>query len=345
MIAPPFVAVPPVRYGGTELVLAALVDGLVARGHAVTLYASGDSSVSATALRPYFSRAVWPPDPQFELVQSATAVWDLLDRGDADIVHAHAGTALAFAPLIGRPMIYTIHHDREEGICELIRAAGRAPLTCVAISHRQRARLEGLPAEVIHHGLPPDRYPPGSGKGAYAAFLGRFAREKGVAEALDAAREAGVPIHLAGRPHPPDAEYYREEVASRLHGKDVRWFGEIGHEGKVRLLGNAFATLFPIGWEEPFGLVMIESMLCGTPVIAYEQGSVPEVVEEGVTGFVVRDRHEMAQRLRQLGTVSFDRARCRAAALARFGVERMVSAYLGVYGAAMARRAPRVEAR
>lgn len=344
MIAPPFVAVPPVRYGGTELVLGALVEGLAARGHQVTLYASGDSTASGE-LRAYFERAVWPPDAHFELVQAATAAWDLLERRDVDLVHAHTASALAFAPLLRCPMIYTVHHDLLEGCNALMRAAGgRAALTCVAISHRQRLRLEGIPAEVIHHGLPPSRYAPGSGKGGYAAFLGRFAREKGVVDALDAARAAEVPLHLAGCPHPADAGYYRDEVAPRMGAPGIRWFGEVGHESKVRLLGNAFATLFPVEWEEPFGLVMIESMLCGTPVIAYGRGSVPEVVEEGVTGFIVDSVAALAARLRQLRGSPFDRNRCRAAAIARFGSERMVSAYLGLYGAAVAHASASEEA-
>ncbi|MFN7144282.1 MAG: glycosyltransferase, partial [Myxococcota bacterium] len=205
----------------------------------------------------------------------------------------------------------------------------------------------GIAAEVIPHGLPPERYPLGRGEGGYAAFVGRFSREKGVADALDAAHAAKVPIQLGGRAHPMDADYYRDQVAPRLERPGVRWFGEVGHEGKVRILGNAAATLFPIAWEEPFGLVMVESMLCGTPVVAYPHGSVPEVVEEGVTGFFVEDTKGMADRLNELvsGRLRFDRKRCRAAAVARFGVERMVSGYLGLYSATIARRLPRVEAR
>lgn len=351
MIAPPFVAVPPARYGGTELVLAALVDGLLARGHTVTLYASGDSTAGST-LRAHFPRSVWPPDQRFELVQASTAAWDILERRDVDLVHAHTPCALAFAPLLPCPSVYTIHHDREEGTCELMRAAlaaraGPGSLTCVAISHRQRARLGGIPAEVIHHGLPPDRYPLGRGEGGHLAFVGRFAEDKGIADALDVAHATGIPIQVAGRPHPPDADHYRDRVAPRLERPGVRWFGEVGHEGKIRILGNALATLFPIAWEEPFGLVMIESMLCGTPVVAYPRGSVPEIVEEGVTGFLVDDVEAMADRVAQLqaGRGRFDRKRCRAAAIARFGAERMVSSYLGLYGATVADRLTRVEAR
>ncbi len=347
MIAPPFVAVPPPRYGGTELFLAGLVDGLLAQGHAVTLYASGESTVGSV-VRAHYAHPVWPPDPTRELVQAASAVWDILDRREVDIVHAHCGSAVAFAPLLPMPMIYTVHHAREEGVCELLRAANRGgTLTTVAISHRQRVLLGDLPAQVIHHGLPAERYPLGRGDGAYAAFLGRFSPEKGVGEALDAAALAGVPIRLAGRPHAVDAAYFRDEVSPRLEKTGVRWFGEVGPEGKAKLLGSAAATLFPAKWEEPFGLVMIESMLCGTPVIAYGRGSVPEVVDEGVTGFVVDSVEAMAERLARLvvGRPAFDRKRCRAVATARFGLARMVGAYTELYRVAATRPVYAMEAR
>lgn len=327
--------------------LAGLVDGLLAQGHVVTLYAAGESTVGSV-IRAHYPRPVWPPDPTRELVQSATAVWDILERKEVDLVHAHCGSAVAFAPLLPVPMVYTVHHAREEGICDLLRAAaGRAALTTVAISHRQRVLLGDLPARVVHHGLPTDRYPLGRGEGAYAAFLGRFSPEKGVAEALDAAARARVPIRLAGRPHAVDTAYFRDEVAARLEQTGVRWFGEVGPEGKAKLLGGAAATLFPATWEEPFGLVMIESMLCGTPVIAYARGSVPEVVDEGVTGFVVDSLDAMADRLALLvqGRPRFDRGRCRAVATARFGAERMVAAYTEVYRAAVSRPVLAMEAR
>jgi glycosyltransferase involved in cell wall biosynthesis len=320
-------------------VVAGLVDGLVALGHAVTLYAAGDST-SGSTLRAHYAQAVWPPNPTRELVHAATSVWDILDRREVDLVHVHCPAALAFAPLVPLPMIYTVHHARDEAICELIESVKHAQLTTVAISYRQRALLGCGEATVIHHGLPPARYAFGAGAGGYAVFLGRFSRDKGVAEALDAAARASVPLRLAGRPHPEDASYFRDQLASRLAREGVRWFGEVGPEAKARLLGGAVATLFPATWEEPFGLVMIESMLCGTPVIAFPRGSVAEVVEEGVTGFVVDSVDAMAERVRALVSgAPFDRARCRAVAVSRFGVDRMVAAYAALYAATVARPA------
>jgi len=339
MIAPPFVAVPPLRYGGTELVLAALVDGLAALGHAVTLYASGDSTAGGT-LRARYPAARWPPNATRELIQAATSAWDILERREVDLVHAHCPAALAFAPMLHVPMVYTVHHQRDDAICELIDSIKHTRLATVAISYRQRALLGCGAATVIHHGLPVDRYPLGAGEGGYAVFLGRFSPEKGVAEALDAAARASVPLRLAGRPHAEDASYFRDHLAVRLERGGVRWFGEVGPEAKARLLGGGVATLFPATWEEPFGLVMIESMLCGTPVIAFPRGSVAEVVEEGVTGFLVDSVEAMGERVRALAAgAPFDRARCRAVAASRFGAEHMVAAYAALYAATAARTA------
>jgi glycosyltransferase involved in cell wall biosynthesis len=236
--------------------------------------------------------------------------------------------------MVDVPMVYTIHNDRDDPLNDLYRASGAANVTMVAISDRQRERHEDVcAAEVIHHGLPPGRYALGDGRGGYAVFLGRFAREKGPHAAIDAALRVGVPIRLAGAPHWRDEAYYRSEVETRLRKKGVTWLGEASHEPKVSLLGGAIATLFPVVWEEPFGLVMVESMLCGTPVIAFARGAAPEVVDREITGWIVRDLDEMADRLARVAhaRVPFDRARCRAQAIKRFGVERMVDDYLAVY--------------
>jgi glycosyltransferase involved in cell wall biosynthesis len=316
-------------------VIANLVEELSARGHEVTLYATGDSRAPAE-VRSHYDAAIWPPNPYQELTHSAHAVYDLLRRGegDVDVVHMHAPSALAFARLLDLPVVYTIHNDREDALNDLYRLCLASNVTMVAISERQRAlHADVCPAEVVHHGIPPARYPLGDGKGRYAAFLGRFAREKGPHAAIDAALRAGVPIRLAGQPHWKDEAYYRSEVETRLRRKGVTWMGEASHEPKVSLLGGALATLFPIGWEEPFGLVMIESMLCGTPVIAFGRGAAPEIVDEGVTGWIVRDVDEMAARLTRLATERepFDREACRAIAARRFSAERMVDDYLAIY--------------
>jgi glycosyltransferase involved in cell wall biosynthesis len=327
LISTPFVAVPPPRYGGTELIVAELVDGFVRAGHQVTLFATGDSGVRCE-LRALFPRPEWPPDATTELEHAGWAAREICsDSRGFDVVHAHVPAALPFAPFLDAPMVYTIHHDRDE---KRARLYAQHRVQYVAISARQQMLVpEAHPARVIHHGLTP--LAPGRGDGGYALFLGRFSRVKGVHVALDVARAARIPLKLGGRPHWCDEEYYSSEVAARLALPGAELIGEVGGEEKTDLLGGALALLFPIAWEEPFGLVMIEAMLCGTPVLALPRGSVPEVVEDGVTGYLCRDEEDLARRLSQIARRGFDRRRCRARALERWSARRMVREHLELY--------------
>lgn len=330
MISTPFVPVPPPRYGGTELIVAELVQGLAAAGHQVTLFATGDSAPpSGVRLRSRFAEPVWPPDAYAELDHVAFAVEELLLAGEAfDLVHAHVPAALPFAKLLPKPLVYTVHHDNGVEYARLRSLYQRCSVHFVAISERQRQLIPELAeASVVHHGI--GAAPLGAGRGGYCAFLGRFAREKGVHWAIDAAQAARLPIRLGGGPHWRDRDYFVAEVAPRLSLPGVVSLGEVGGRKKEELLGEARALLFPIDWEEPFGLVMIEAMLMGTPVLAFGRGAVPEVVEEGVTGFVCRDLSEMVARLTDLG--QFDRPRCRRRALERWTTPRMVRDYMTVY--------------
>jgi glycosyltransferase involved in cell wall biosynthesis len=333
LISTPFVPVPPPSYGGTELIVAHLARELSARGHEVVLYTTGDSTMPGVEIRSLYAQAVWPPDSWHELDHTAFAVRNL--QGEHfDIVHAHCAPILAFAPLVRAPIVYTLHHVREEHLHTFYAGNAHRNVRFIAISERQRELfLPEVDAEVIHHGLDSGSYGTGPG-GDYAAFLGRFAEEKGPAVALDVAQMAGVPIRLAGKPHWKDMPYFHEEVEPRLARRDVDWVGEASLKPKCKLLGGACATLFPINWEEPFGLVMIESMLCGTPVLAFPRGSAPELIDEGLTGFLCRDEQEMAARLRALrhGEIAFDREACRARAAERFSIGRMTDRYLEVYG-------------
>jgi glycosyltransferase involved in cell wall biosynthesis len=335
MISPPFVPVPPVKYGGTELIVASLVDGLTRRGHRVTLYTTGDSTLEGVERRALYGTGVWPPDPFAELNHVAFAVRDVVARGEVDLVHAHTPSALAFAWMLEPPVVYTIHQERSARLSELYRLSKSGSLTMVAISRRQRELVDdACPARVVHHGLVVDRYPQGQGDGAYVAFLGRLAREKGPASAIDAARRAGVPIRIAGRPHlPRDDVYFATELRPRLAKPGVTWIGDADHATKITHLGGAIATLCPLDWEEPFGLVMAESMLCGTPVIAFGRGAAPELVDDGVTGWLVADVAEMSSRILALasGRLPFDRAQCRARAAQRFHVDRMIDRYEALY--------------
>jgi glycosyltransferase involved in cell wall biosynthesis len=327
MLSTPFVAVPPSRYGGTELVVSELVAGLVALGHEVTLFATGDSRAPCE-VRWLYARAIWPPEPRLELAHASWAA-DQLRRGRFDVVHSHVPSLVALARLFDAPLVHTVHHPHEPQLTSIYR---RGDAHLIAISARQRALTPELArATVIHHGLDPARHPLGHGDGGYCAFLGRYSQQKGVAVAVDAARRAGVPIRVAGRAHWDDHEYYEATLVPRLRLAGVREVGELGGTAKVLFLGCACALLFPIDWEEPFGLVMIEAMLCGTPVLAFDRGSVRELVEDGVTGFVCSDAYDLARRVHALRARGFDRARCRARAMQRFCARRMVAEHVSVY--------------
>jgi glycosyltransferase involved in cell wall biosynthesis len=334
------VAVPPRDYGGTELVVAELAKMLTRRGHHVTVYATGDSE-PGTELRYRFAAPIWPPNDASELRHAAFA-WREIARGGFDVVHVHQAPSIALGALVpGLPLVATLHHCRDPALIDFY--LDFPETTFVAISRRQAELVPELAVRhVVHHGLDPCHYPAGDGEGGYCAFLGRLAPEKAPHVAIDAALAAGVPLRIGGAPHACHARYFDAEIAPRLAraGAAVAWLGSVALPSKVALLAGARALLFPIDWEEPFGLVMIESMLVGTPVLAFARGSVAEIVEEGVTGFIVKDAREMAARLRTLG--GFDRARCRARAVERWSSARMAHDYERVYEqAAREKRAAR----
>lgn len=327
---------PPRKYGGTELVVAELARGLTARGHDVTVFATGDSR-PACNLKSCFTEPVWPPDELAE-IRHASFAWAEIARAlhGFDVVHLHHAAGLPYTRLVSKPTVYTVHHSRVESLVQHYRAFD--DVAYVAISERQRELSPELPnAHVIHHGLDPELYPQGAGQGDYVAFLGRFAPEKAPHIAVQAARRAGVALRLGGTYHEVGVEYYRNVLAPELAAStDALCCGELGHAAKVELLANARAMLFPIQWEEPFGLVMIESMLLGTPVIAFRHGSAAEVVEDGLTGYLVDSSEEMAQCIVRAGQL--DRTRCRERARERWCTQRMATEYEALYAQLCARR-------
>jgi glycosyltransferase involved in cell wall biosynthesis len=324
-------AVPPAAYGGTERMVHYLATGLVPLGHEVTLFATGDSN-SAGTLRYLRLRAVWPIDATAELEHVSWSV-AVAAGGGFDVVHVNHAAALALSPLLDVPVVYTLHHDRHPPLSRLYAALPRVHY--VAISARQRALEVPLPhVHLVHHGLAPEDFPFVPTAEDYVAFVSRFSAVKAPHHAIDAAQRAGVGIRLAGRPHPGDEEYYEHELVPRLCRPGVTWEGEVGGDAKRDLVGRARATLFPICWEEPFGIVMIESMLFGTPVVAFGRGAAPEVIDDGITGLVVGDAEEMAAAIPIVAR--YDRARCRAHAVRRFGAKRMVHDYVAVYERAIA---------
>jgi glycosyltransferase involved in cell wall biosynthesis len=332
IVSTPFLSVPPRLYGGTELVVHELTEGLVELGHDVVLFATGDSHTAAD-LRSLYSQAQWPPEMLTDLNHVSWAMQQIADGGRFDIIHANSAVALACARLLpSTPLVYTLHHERDEQLSAFYRHCPHVHY--IAISHDQLQReipLDNI--DVIHHGLDPDEYEWATrARGDYVCFVGRFSRVKGPHTAIEAAERAGVPIRIAGEVHPPDEAWASAELRPRLVERRVSYLGSIGLDQKRPLLRDARALLLPIEWNEPFGLIIIEAMLSGCPVVAFARGSVPELVEQGVTGFIARDVDDMASLIRPGGPIdNFNRRRCRDRAVQRFSRDRMVAEHAAFY--------------
>ena len=329
LIAPPFIPVPPAAYGGTELFIAHLAEALIARAHDVTVFATGDSTVGSRVRATYPHKA-WPL-PQGESGQLRNLdhqAWAMHEaQADPyDVVHVNDALAVPFSRFLSKPIVHTLHHPHEDALSSLY--ARYPAVHYVAISDAQRS-LESMPRlTTIHHGLRLEDYRMVERKQPYLAFLGRMAPVKGPHLAIEVARRAGIPLKLAGEIQPLFQSYWDSMVAPHIDGRMVEFVGEATREIKNELLGNALALLFPIQWNEPFGLVMIEAMACGTPVLALPGGAVPEVVADGVTGWICGSVAEMAQRAAHL---QIDAASCRQHVADHFSVERMAGNYEALY--------------
>jgi glycosyltransferase involved in cell wall biosynthesis len=332
LIAPPFIPVPPFRYGGTELFVAHLARELHARGHDVTVYANGDSRLPC-AVKSVYAHTEWPlEDPvRGHLKNADHTAWAIQDAArSADILHLNDVVGLPFTRFVDVPVVSTIHHPHDASLTEQYVRYPDAQY--VAIAH-WLARLEPMPhVHVVHHGIPTGDYTFTERKGDYVAFLGRMAPCKGAHLAIEAARKAGVRLRLAGEVQPAFRDYWEGEVRPRIDGHHAEYVGEVDHAQKNRLLSGARALLFPIQWDEPFGLVMIEAMACGTPVLAFAGGSVEEVVRDGLNGWICADVDDMADRIAR-PAIAPDA--CRAFVERSFSVARMADDYLRVYGCAL----------
>lgn len=338
-LAPLAESVPPKLYGGTERVIAWLVDELVNRGHNVTLFASGDSSTKAKL------HAVWPRalrlgrrgvDPN---AACALLIEAIGERAlEFDVIHSHVDwLPLPVLSRTGVPFLTTMHGRLDlPGLPDVIGAFPKAPF--VSISDNQRRPLPDANwVATIPHGLPKDLFRPSYEAGAYLAFLGRLTAEKGPEAAIRIARAARMPLRIAAKIPRAETAYFKKKLEPEIDGEKVQLIGEVDEIRKQPFLAGAAALLFPIDWPEPFGLVMIEAMACGTPVIAYRSGSVPEVVEHGVTGFIVDDEEQAIEAVKEARRL--DRSTIRARFEERFVASRMARQYEESYRVLVARKA------
>jgi glycosyltransferase involved in cell wall biosynthesis len=337
ILSPVWFAVPPSGYGGIEWIVSLLADGLVDAGHDVTLLASGDSHTKAM-LSYVFEQA---PSEQIGKslpeLRHALACFD--HAGDFDVINDHSGPlSIALGGLVSTPVLHTVHGPLDgdpgrvyEGLAQLAPDVG---LISISLNQR-RPKPELNWAGNCPNALDLQLYPCKPHPGDYLLFLGRMSPDKGAHRAIWVARETGLPLKLAGKKQDPKEDRYFHELVEPHLDDEIEYLGEVTHGEKVELLQNARVTLFPIEWEEPFGLVMIESMACGTPVIATRHGAVPEVIEDGVSGIVVDNYRETPAALERADAL--DPLECRRYVEERYAPERMVEDYLRAYEAAVAR--------
>ena len=337
ILAPPWFAVPPTGYGGIEWVVSLLADGLADAGHEVTLFASGDSRTKAKLV------AVYPEAPSRQIGRT---FWELKHAlscfsraDDFDVINDHTGMLGAtLGATTSTPLVHTVHGPLDGPVApkiyeQIVRVAPR--LGFISISMNQRKPKPNLNwIANCHNALDFSVYPCKPHRGDYLLFLGRLSPDKGAHRAVAVAMQTGLPLKLAGKmQEPKEREYFHELVEPHLVD-GIEYLGEVTHGEKVELLQNARATLFPIEWEEPFGLVMIESMACGTPVIATRWGAVPEVIEDGRSGIIVDSYTQMADALEHADAL--DPLELRRYVEEEFSPQRMVRDYVGAYEAAIA---------
>lgn len=327
LIAPPWLPVPPRAYGGTEAVVGELCRGLRAAGHEPVLAAHPDSE--APVERPPV------PAPVGDRLGSGTeedrfalAARGVLERAGVDVVHDHTAAGAAPGPV---PSVTTMHGVPDRRLRRRYRRAGRAgPVVAISRSQAVGATAAGVPVDrVVHHGVDPDVFPVGDGGGGYLLHLGRMSPDKGIDVAVRVARRAGVPLVVASKVREPDERRYFEAVIRPLLGAGVEFVGEVGGADKLRLLGSSVALLNPLRWPEPFGMVMVEALACGTPVVCTPCGAAPEIVD-GEVGRVATGEDDLVRAVHDIDGV--DRAACRRRVEQRFCTARMVAGYVDLYG-------------
>jgi glycosyltransferase involved in cell wall biosynthesis len=330
-VAPLWESVPPKLYGGTERIVSYVTEELVRMGHDVTLFASGDSITMARleAICPHSLRlntGIFNRDAPLLMLQERS----LGAQGDFDIIHSHLDfNCFPLARRNAVPVVTTLHGRLDLPELEpVFREFAEMPL--VSISDAQRLPIPWANWQAtIHHGLPRDLYSYHPQPKGYLAFLGRIATEKRPDHAIELAKRTGLPLRIAAKVDPADQQYYRSQIEPLLDHPLVEFIGEISDAEKNDFIGNAAALVCPYDWPEPFGLVLIEALACGTPVLAYRRGSIPEIIVDGMTGFVCENLSEMADAVQRIAHI--DRHRCRAAFDERFTADRMARDYVALY--------------
>jgi glycosyltransferase involved in cell wall biosynthesis len=330
-VAPLYESVPPVLYGGTERVVSWLTEELVREGHDVTLFASGDSVTNAR-LVPICPRALRLDALCKDAVAHHVVMIERVfqEAANFDLIHFHIDYLhFSMSRRSETPWLTTLHGRLDiPDLVPLYQTFRDQPL--VSISDSQRTPLPWANwLGTVHHGLPRESLRLRNGAGQYLAFLGRVSPEKGLDDAIEIARRSGMKLKVAAKIDPADQQYYESHIRSLLQGDNVEFIGEIGSDEKNDFLGNAAALIFPIQWPEPFGIVMIEAMACGTPVIGYRAGSVPEVIENGVSGFIVDDIESAVAAVKNIPAI--DRKACRKYFERCFSAQRMAADYLTIY--------------
>lgn len=325
-------AVPPRQYGGTEYVVSAVTEGLVSRKHAVTLFATGDS-VTKAQLESVCDQAVG-----FKGTNEEEATMLLIrhlanfarQADQFDLIHNHVLETFALVPYLNKPLLTTLHTDLSRSAEQAILQRSEVQKTFfISISDAQRKSLPNLPyLRTIYHGIPVQEFPFEEKRGEYLVFLGRITPEKGVEIAVEVAQKTGRKLIIAAKVDEPLSDYAKKMLKLFKDSSNVEFMGQVGEE-KKQLLANAYALLMPIQWEEPFGLVVIEALATGTPVIAFKRGSMPEIIQEGKTGFLVKTTQDMVGAISRVADL--DRRECRKAVEQRFSIERMVSDYERIF--------------
>jgi glycosyltransferase involved in cell wall biosynthesis len=337
-VAPLYERVPPLSYGGTERIVSYLTEELLRQGHQLTLFASGESLTKGNLVASCDRSLRLNPDCVDYLVHYVLQLEQVFQLSNSfDVIQFHIDY-LHF-PLFRRqgiPNVTTLHGRLD--LADLVPLYREfSDMAVVSISNAQRNPLPWLNWQgTVHHGIPVELYEGKRDQGSYLAFLGRISPEKRVDRAIEIAKSVNMKLKIAAKIDAVDREYTEREIRPLLDHPLIEFIGEIGEREKQEFLGNAYALLFPIDWPEPFGLVMIEAMACGTPVVAFPRGSVPEVIDEGVTGFIVQSIEEAVVALERIQ--HFDRGRCREVFERRFSATRMANDYVKIYEKVLASR-------